>query len=188
MRRRLSIGMSVVGDPKILFLDEPTTGLDPKSRQHVWRIIQGLKRPDRMILITTHSMQEAETLCSRIGIVAQGTLKCIGTSNHLKEQFGRGYTLTVTVIPCDEGARSPEEEKRRDDITHFICNVIAKGEGELINEINQTRKYLLPKESTSISDVFYQMENNKSFYYIREWGLGMVTLEEVFIAAVGASM
>ena len=61
MRRRLSIGMSVIGNPKILFLDEPTTGLDPKNRQHVWKIIQGLKRPDRMILITTHSMQEVST-------------------------------------------------------------------------------------------------------------------------------
>jgi ABC-type ATPase involved in cell division len=58
MRRRLSIGMSIVGNPKILFLDEPTTGLDPKNRQHVWKIIQGLKQPNRMILITTHSMQE----------------------------------------------------------------------------------------------------------------------------------
>ena len=161
---------------------------DPKNRQHVWKIIQGLKRPDRMILITTHSMQEAETLCSRIGIVAQGLLKCIGTSNHLKEQYGRGYTLTVTIIPCEEGAKSPQEKKRREDISHFICDVIANGNGELINEINQTRKYLIPKESTTISDVFYQMENNKSFYFIREWGLGMVTLEEVFVAAVGTNL
>ena len=188
MRRRLSIGMSIVGNPKILFLDEPTTGLDPKNRQHVWKIIQKLKRPNRLILITTHSMQEAETLCSRIGIVAQGLLKCIGTSNHLKEQYGRGYTLTVTIIPCEEGPKSEQEQKRRADISHFICNVVAKGDGELINEINQTRKYLIPKEATSISDVFYAMENNKNFLYIREWGLGMVTLEEVFVAAVGTCM
>ena len=169
-------------------MDEPTTGLDPMNRQHVWKIIQGLKQPNRMILITTHSMQEAETLCSRIGIVAQGLLKCIGSSNHLKEQYGRGYTLTVTSIPCEEGPKSAAEKKRRDTIAHFICHVIANGDGELINEINQTRKFLIPKESTTISDVFYQMENNKNLYFIREWGLGMVTLEEVFIAAVGSNM
>ena len=123
-------------------------------------------------------------MCSRIGIVAQGKLKCIGSSNHLKEQYGRGYTLTVTIIPCPEGPKSSEEKLRRSNISHFICNVIGGGSGELINEINQTRKYLIPKECTTISDVFYQMENNKNHFFIREWGLGMVTLEEVFVAAV----
>jgi hypothetical protein len=94
----------------------------------------------------------------------------------------------VTIIPCEEGPKSLQEKQRRADISNFICNIIAGGSGELINEINQTRKYLIPKECTTISDVFYQMENNKSFYFIREWGLGMVTLEEVFIAAVGNSL
>ena len=57
MRRRLSIGMSIIADPEILYMDEPTTGLDPDNRQQVWKIIQNLRSPKRMILITTHSME-----------------------------------------------------------------------------------------------------------------------------------
>ncbi|KAJ1444037.1 P-loop containing nucleoside triphosphate hydrolase protein, partial [Ochromonadaceae sp. CCMP2298] len=79
MRRRLSIAMSLVGDPPILFMDEPTTGLDPDNRQAIWRIIQSIKSPSRLILLTTHSMEEAEALCTRIGIMARGELRCVGT-------------------------------------------------------------------------------------------------------------
>ena len=84
MRRRLTIAMAILGNPPIVLMDEPTTGLDPDNRQQVWKIIQSLKSPDRLILLTTHSMEEAEALCTRIGIMAHGRLMCVGSSQHLK--------------------------------------------------------------------------------------------------------
>ena len=66
------------GNPSIVYLDEPTTGLDPETRQGVWKIIERAKK-DRAIILTTHSMEEADALCSRIGIMANGELRCIGT-------------------------------------------------------------------------------------------------------------
>ena len=77
MRRRLSVAISLVGDPKIVFLDEPSTGLDPENRRQLWDILAEV-RGKRAIIITTHSMEEADVLCHRIGIVMDGVLRCVG--------------------------------------------------------------------------------------------------------------
>jgi ABC-type multidrug transport system ATPase subunit len=80
MKRRLSIAISLVANPKIVFLDEPTTGLDPETRRQLWNILQDCKNDKRRAMIlTTHSMEEADVLCNRIGIVNNGVLKCIGS-------------------------------------------------------------------------------------------------------------
>lgn len=178
MRRRLSIAMSIVGNPPIVFMDEPTTGLDPDNRQHVWKIIQSLKKPNRLILMTTHSMEEAEALCTRIGIMAKGELRCIGSAQHLKSKYGKGYTLTVNLLPCEE------EIAQQEKLGDFI-NTLSGGEGVLLSSINRTKKFLVPKNSsTSISNIFKQMEQNKSALEIREWGLSLSTLEDVFVSTV----
>lgn len=77
MRRRLSVAISLVGEPKIIFLDEPSTGLDPENRWQLWEILAEVWGK-RAIIITTHSMEEADVLCQRIGIVNDGVLRCVG--------------------------------------------------------------------------------------------------------------
>lgn len=77
MRRRLSVAISLVGEPRIIFLDEPSTGLDPENRRQLWEILAEV-RGKRAIIITTHSMEEADVLCHRIGIVNEGALRCVG--------------------------------------------------------------------------------------------------------------
>ena len=85
MRRRLSIAISLVSSPKIIFLDEPTTGLDPDTRRQLWNILQDCKKDkNRAMVLTTHSMEEADVLCNRIGIVNDGVLRCLGSQNRLK--------------------------------------------------------------------------------------------------------
>ena len=71
-----------VGDPAIVFLDEPTTGLDPETKRNMWALVEKSKR-GRVIVLTTHSMEEADALCTRIGIMAGGELRCLGTSTHV---------------------------------------------------------------------------------------------------------
>jgi ABC-type multidrug transport system ATPase subunit len=94
MKRRLSIAIALVADPKIVFLDEPTTGLDPETRRQLWNILQEC-RNGRALVLTTHSMEEADVLCNRIGIVSDGVLKCIGSQMRLKNLYGGGYHLFV---------------------------------------------------------------------------------------------
>jgi ABC-type multidrug transport system ATPase subunit len=166
MRRRLSIAMSIVGSPPIIFMDEPTTGLDPDNRQHVWKIIQSLKSPNRLILMTTHSMEEAEALCSRIGIMVKGELKCIGSASHLKFKYGKGYVLTINLLPTNE------ENAQFNKLTKFIESIVGVDNFNLLSSINRTKKFLITQSSISnISQIFRQMELNKnvssrSYYYL----------------------
>jgi ABC-type multidrug transport system ATPase subunit len=94
MRRRVSVAISLVSDPKIIYLDEPTTGLDPENRRQLWDILSACKGK-RAIILTTHSMEEADVLCNRIGIVSDGILRCIGPQVRLKSIYGGGYHLFV---------------------------------------------------------------------------------------------
>src|SRR6266567_5173839 len=90
MRRRLNIALAIVHDPEIVFLDEPTIGLDPYGRRQVWRIVWDLKTKGKTVLLTTHYMEEAEFLCDRIALVDRGTIAAIGTPTELKARLGPG--------------------------------------------------------------------------------------------------
>ena len=98
MRRRLSIAISLVGAPSVLLLDEPTTGLDPSTRNQIWDLIGSFATEERAIIITTHMMIEADTLCNRIAIVSDGKLKVVATQQHLKDKFGSGYILQLNLV------------------------------------------------------------------------------------------
>jgi ABC-type multidrug transport system ATPase subunit len=98
MKRRLSVSIALIGDPKIVFLDEPTTGMDPVSRRQVWNLIERVKR-GRVTLLTTHSMEEADVLGDRITIMKGGRLAALGSSMQLKRKFGTGYSVNVLSKP-----------------------------------------------------------------------------------------
>nr|XP_009772921.1 PREDICTED: ABC transporter A family member 1-like [Nicotiana sylvestris] len=94
MKRKLSLGIALIGNSKVIILDEPTSGMDPYSMRLTWQLIKR-KKKGRIILLTTHSMDEADVLGDRIAIMANGSLKCCGSSIFLKHQYGVGYTLTL---------------------------------------------------------------------------------------------
>lgn len=87
MMRRTSLAMSLVHDPEIAFLDEPTVGMDPQSRRAVWDFIREFKKLDKTVLLTTHYMEEAEELCDRVGIIDYGKLIALGTPKQLENKF-----------------------------------------------------------------------------------------------------
>merc|ERR1712167_282871 len=108
MGRRLSVANSIVGGPEIVYMDEPSTGLDPASKHQLWDVISASKAGKSMIL-TTHSMEEADVLCDRLAIMADGKLQCIGRSFQLKRRFGKGYTFTLTLHDkSDEASKGLE--------------------------------------------------------------------------------
>jgi len=96
MKRRLSVAISLIGSPIICYLDEPSTGLDPASRRLLWQAIKNANKT-RTILLTTHSMEEAEGLCDRMGIFVGGRLRCIGAPQELTMRMGGTLILTVTT-------------------------------------------------------------------------------------------
>lgn len=97
MRRRLSVAISLVGDPKIVFLDEPSTGLDPENRRQLWAVLAECQMK-RALFITTHMMEEADTLCHRIGIITNGVLRTVESPIKLKKTYGEGYDIMINTL------------------------------------------------------------------------------------------
>lgn len=93
MKRRLQIARALLHQPQILFLDEPTVGLDPQTRRRLWEIIKGLNQQGMTILLTTHYMEEVEYLCNRIGIMDGGNLIALGQLSELRRQYGEGLIM-----------------------------------------------------------------------------------------------
>ncbi|HIK44665.1 MAG TPA: ABC transporter ATP-binding protein [Leptolyngbyaceae cyanobacterium M65_K2018_010] len=94
MKRRLQIARALLHNPKILFLDEPTVGLDPQTRRRLWEIIQRLNQQGITMLLTTHYMEEVEYLCDRIGVLDQGKLIALGSFDQLRQRHGEGLVMT----------------------------------------------------------------------------------------------
>ncbi len=96
-KQRLAVACALVGDPELLFLDEPTTGLDPQSRLQLWDVVEGFKARGRTVLLTTHYMDEAERLCDRVGIVDHGKMIALGTPRELIASLGGQEVIEVDV-------------------------------------------------------------------------------------------
>ncbi|KAF3320383.1 ABC transporter A family member 7-like protein [Carex littledalei] len=167
MKRRLSVAISLIGDPKVVYMDEPSTGLDPASRNNLWNVVKRAKK-DRAIILTTHSMEEAEVLCDRLGIFVDGSFQCLGNPKELKGRYGGSYVFTVTT--------SAEKEQEVETIVRHLSPNANK-----IYHISGTQKFEIPKQEVRISDVFQAVEKAKSRFTIYAWGLADTTLEDVFI-------
>lgn len=99
-KRKLCLAMSFVGTPNILFLDEPSAGVDPYSRRFMWSIIQQVAARDKKstVVLTTHSMEECEAICTRTAIMVNGVFRCLGPNTHLRKVYGKGFALQVIFV------------------------------------------------------------------------------------------
>jgi len=102
-KQRLSLACALVGDPELLFLDEPTTGLDPQSRRQSWDIIEGMKARGRTVLLTTHYMEEAARLCDRVAIMDHGRLIALGTPRALVASLGAEHVVEFAIDASQDG-------------------------------------------------------------------------------------
>jgi len=169
-KRKLSVAIALIGWPKTMLLDEPSSGIDPVARRGLWNLIRFATRR-RSVLLTTHSMEEADALCTRMGILVNGSLQCIGSSQHLKSRFGTGYHMEIQTAES-EGAI----ERVKEFILHQICSdaIILKAFGGKL-------RFELPKIGVSLSQVFAAIELKKKELRIRDYSLSQTTLEQVFI-------
>ena len=99
-KRKLSVAIAMIGEPSIVFLDEPSTGMDPVARRFMWEIISDIvtKREKCSLILTTHSMEECEALCTRIGIMVGGVLRCLGSSQRLRTKYGHGFQIEIGMV------------------------------------------------------------------------------------------
>eukprot|EP00727_Mastigamoeba_balamuthi_P002985 m51a1_g12684 hypothetical protein (671) ;mRNA; f:126-2366 len=169
MRRRLSIAIALVGDPKVIFLDEPTTGLDVMTRRQLWDVLQ-MAQLGRTTILTTHSMEEADALCQRIAVVADGKLRAVGTNVHLKDRFGGGYSVHASFDPHDEPR-----------VDNFIQSIVAP-HSKVTEAMTGLKTYRLPA-GANVAMVFGMMVDSAA-HGVVNWGITQSTLEDVFLALV----
>jgi ABC-2 type transport system ATP-binding protein len=98
LKQRLGIAIALVNDPEVVFLDEPTTGLDPRARREVWEVLQGLKQKGKTVFLTTHYMEEAELLADRVAIISRGKIIAMGSPGELIEQNAHYQVLTLKSV------------------------------------------------------------------------------------------
>ncbi len=104
LKQRVGVAISMVNDPELIFLDEPTTGLDPKARREVWEVIRKLKSQNKTVILTTHYMEEAEVLSDRVAIMNDGVFIAMGTPREIIDRHGSGSTCVVKA--ANEAARA----------------------------------------------------------------------------------
>lgn len=170
MRRRLDLGASLVGEPKVLFLDEPTTGLDPKSRQDIWNIIRELLKEGTSILLTTQYLEEADELANKIAVVNKGKVIAEGTSDQLKAQLG-GDIVEFQL-----------EEIADKDKALAVVNQFAK-QPPVFDEETLTIRVPVKNGSKSLMSIVPAL--NESKLSVDSLSLHRPSLDDVFLALTG---
>jgi len=166
-RRKLSVALALLANPKVTYLDEPSTGMDPASRRFMWDLIQATMG-GRAVVLTTHSMEEADALCQRIGIMINGSLQAVGTAQQLKSKFGKGYLLET---------KAPED--RTDEVVQFIKQQYPGA--DLVDQYGEMRNFAIPQGGLKLSEAFSLLEENKARLGIIDYSLSQASLEQVFL-------
>jgi ABC-type multidrug transport system ATPase subunit len=169
-KRKLSIAMSLIGDNKIVFLDEPSSGIDAYSRRTLWNLFQKYKK-NRVVILTTHYMEEADILGDRIAVMSHGRLQCVGTSLFLKSKFGIGYHLDIDASDQIDvkGLTSVVQQ-------HVQGSSILSNKGKELS-------YVLPlAQKPQFPGLFAALDEEGKGFGATGYGVSLTTLEEVFLA------
>lgn len=165
LKQRVGVAISMVNDPELIFLDEPTTGLDPKARREVWEVIRKLKSQNKTVILTTHYMEEAEVLSDRVAIMNDGVFIAMGTPREIIDRHGSGSTCVVKA--ANEAAREAVRAAGMDgEVKDGDLWVRLENKGSLAKLVNlltapeASYDELLVKGST-LEDVFLKLTGRK---------------------------
>ena len=163
-KQRLAVACALVGDPELLFLDEPTTGLDPQSRRQLWGMIERFKAEGRTILLTTHYMEEAQRLCDRVAVIDKGKVIALGTPRALIQSLGG---TDVVEFTCDGSVEDPaigglpgvHAVKQRSDGLTLTVEQLHKTLPLLLGHLQKTGRTLtgLSTHHATLEDVFVNL-------------------------------
>ncbi|KAL0205106.1 hypothetical protein P9112_000413 [Eukaryota sp. TZLM1-RC] len=172
MQRRLAIAISLINNPQVLVLDEPTTGLDVRVRANLWEIIMEIRK-DRAVIITTHSMEEAEQLSTRVAIMCHSRLHALGTSLRLRNAFGSGYKVLIEI----------NDDSDVDAILGVLkTDEFLSADIEIVGHTSTLITLDVPvKSSHMISDLLREYEDKQNTFGFVDIGVDLTTLKDVFI-------
>ncbi|KFR04981.1 ATP-binding cassette sub-family A member 13, partial [Nipponia nippon] len=168
-KRKLSTAVALVGKPQILLLDEPSSGMDPCSKRYLWKTILKEVQDGCAAVLTSHSMEECEALCTRLAIMVNGSFKCLGSPQHIKNRFGDGYSVRVWL--------SKEISYQRMILDHLqLYFPGTQFKGQHLNLL----EYHVPQSQGCLAELFRVLENHKAFLQIKHYSISQTTLEQVF--------
>ncbi|GAA6093024.1 phospholipid-transporting ATPase ABCA1b [Tachysurus ichikawai] len=168
--RKLSTAIALIGGPPVVFLDEPTTGMDPKARRALWNCIHSIIKVGRSVVLTSHSMEECEALCTRMAIMVNGRFRCLGSVQHLKNRFGDGYTIVLKVT-------GPKP-----DLQPVMKFIEIELPGSILKEKHRNMlQYQLPSSLSSLVHIFSILAKHKDFLQIEDYSVSQTTLDQVFV-------
>ncbi|KPP66311.1 hypothetical protein Z043_115198, partial [Scleropages formosus] len=167
-RRKLSAAMALIGRPQILLMDEPSSGMDPRSKRHLWSIISEEVKEKCAVVLTSHSMEECEALCTRLAIMVKGQFRCLGTLQHIKNRFGSGFTVKMYLAVTSGDV---------DSITNFMQFHFP---GTHLKEQHLSMvEYHVPMAPGGVAGIFQQLESHKAALHIKHFSVTQTTLDEV---------
>lgn len=169
-KRKLSTAIALIGCPPVIFLDEPTTGMDPKARRFLWDCILSIIKEGRSVILTSHSMEECEALCTRMAIMVNGRFKCFGSIQHLKNRFGDGYTVIVRV-----GGSPPQLKPVEDFVQQNFPDSVLK------EKHHNTLQYQLPYAPGALAHIFSQFNIHQKRLRVEDYSVSQTTLDQVFV-------
>lgn len=167
-KRKLSVAIALVGRPAVVFLDEPSAGMDPVARRGLWAAINEVARHSSVVL-TTHHLEEVEALAHRVAIMDHGQLMCIGDKTHLKQKFGSGFEMSVRLLSLDG----------QEAFERFVATALPTAKLEEHRELSYT--YSLPQQSTRISRIFRELEAQKGALGVEDYNVAQTSIESVFL-------
>ncbi|XP_051877159.1 LOW QUALITY PROTEIN: phospholipid-transporting ATPase ABCA3 [Pristis pectinata] len=170
-KRKLSTGVAMIGNSSLIFLDEPSTGMDPVSRRLLWDAVTRSLECGKSVVITSHSMEECEALCTRLAVMVNGQFKCLGSPQHLKSKFGSGYTLLVKI------------QGDRPDLQPFKDFIESTFEGsEVKDEQKEMLHYHLTSRRLTWAQIFGTLERARQQFRIQDYSVSQISLEQVFLS------
>uniref|UniRef100_A0A8C7ZSN6 P-type phospholipid transporter n=1 Tax=Oryzias sinensis TaxID=183150 RepID=A0A8C7ZSN6_9TELE len=174
-KRKLSTAISLIGAPPVIFLDEPTTGMDPKAKRFLWNCIHSVTKEGKAVVLTSHSMEECEALCTRMAIMVNGQFQCLGSVQHLKNRFGDGYTVILRLADTKSDTDScPVDEY----MTKSFPNI------ELKEQHQNVLQYHLPSHGCSLALIFDVLANNCEELGVADFSVSQTTLDQVRMLAL----
>jgi ABC-2 type transport system ATP-binding protein len=174
-KQRLAMACALVGDPELLFLDEPTTGLDPQARRHLWELVERLKQAGRTVILTTHYMEEAERLCDRVAIMDHGRVLALGTPQQLIASIGGEHIVEFAITGRAGGDGATDAA-----LLSAIPGVHAHRSDAGLHQLSVRELH------TTVPRIFAEL--NRQGLHLSEFRTHSATLEDVFVGLTGRNL
>ncbi|XP_055297532.1 phospholipid-transporting ATPase ABCA3-like isoform X2 [Sitodiplosis mosellana] len=180
-KRKLSTAIAIMSHPDVVYLDEPSSGMDPGAKRNLWNVLSQVRCSGTSIVLTSHSMEECEAICTRLAIMVNGQFKCLGSVQHLKNQFSKGFLLTIKIRSGGNETPTQGYPQTQIQISNFIhtnfpgAYLKEKYQGLLTFYVPQTNEL-------KWSSMFDLMETAKGILSIEDYTISQTTLEQVFLS------